>query len=588
MKFVEALRIAKDQPADAIPFRVALACGFTPLHLQTFLAAHAQRRLPDRKVEVATGLFGGLPEAVESWAESPADAAAIALEWADLDPRLQYRQLGGWSPADLSDIVKVLESQTRRLAGAIRNLPTALRLVLSLPTLPLPPAFFTPGWQASEAELSLRQAVMELGRAAASRANVAVVSMQHLDRVSPPGARFDLRGELLTGLPYTLEHADALGAALAELLLPPPPKKGLITDLDDTLWNGIIGDAGADGVSWDLANHSQIHGLYQQTLRALAAQGALVAVASKNDLAMVRQAFARPDMLLREENVFPLEVHWNAKSGSVGRILKTWNIAADSVVYVDDSPMELAEVEQAHPGIHCIRFPKDDYSNAEAFLRELRNLFGKTRVTEEDALRLNSIRQSEALQQIAESGGSAPEEFLAQMRARVTVDFERAANDPRVLELVNKTNQFNLNGVRFTEADWRKQLSRPGAFAASIAYEDKFGPLGKIAVTMGTREGDVVRLNAWVMSCRAFSRRIEHQCLRILFDRFAAESIEFDFAATPKNGPLQDFFAWLLEKREGNAAVSRQAFDEKCPVLSHTVTDAASPKPEPATIVSAE
>lgn len=588
MKFVEALRIAKDQPTDVARFRVALACGFTPLHLQTFLAAHVQRRLPDRKVEVATGLFGGLPEAAESWAKSPGDVAAIALEWADLDPRLQYRQLGGWSPADLADIVKVVESQTRRLESAIRNLPGALRVALSLPTLPLPPAFFTPGCQASEAELGLRQAVIDLGRAAAQRVNVAVVSTQHLDRVSPPASRFDLRGELLTGLPYTMEHADALGAALAELLLPPPPKKGLITDLDDTLWNGIIGDAGADGVSWDLASHGQIHGLYQQTLRALAAQGALIAVASKNDVALVRQAFARPDMLLREENVFPLEVHWNAKSGSVGRILKTWNVAADSVVYVDDSPMELAEVEQAHPGIHCIRFPKDDYANAEAFLRELRNLFGKSRVTEEDALRLNSIRQSEAFQQIAESGGSAPEEFLAQMRARVTVDFERAGNDPRALELINKTNQFNLNGVRLTEADWHKQLARPGAFAASIAYEDKFGPLGKIAVMLGTREGDVVRLRAWVMSCRAFARRIEYQCLRILFDRFGAESIEFDFAATPKNGPLQDFFGWLLDGREGEATVSRQAFDQKCPVLYHTVTGPASPKPEPAAIVSAE
>ncbi len=227
MKFVEALRIAKDQPTGAAPFRVALACGFTPLHLQTFLAAHVQRRLPDRKVEVSTGLFGGLPEAVESWAKSPGDAAAIALEWADLDLRLQYRQLGGWSPADLSDIVKVVESQARRLEGAIRNLPAALRVALSLPTLPLPPAFFTPGCQASEAELSLRQAVMDLGRAAASRTSVAVVSAQHLDRLSLPGARFDLRGELLTGLPYTMEHADAVGAAMAELLLPPPPKNVL-------------------------------------------------------------------------------------------------------------------------------------------------------------------------------------------------------------------------------------------------------------------------------------------------------------------------------------------------------------------------
>ena len=119
----------------------------------------------------------------------------------------------------------------------------------------------------------------------------------------------------------------------------------------------------------------------------------------------------------------------------------------------------------------------------------------------------------------------------------------RSADDPRALELVNKTNQFNLNGVRYTEADWKNRLARPGAFLAMVSYRDKFGPLGKIAVLEGRREEETLFIDAWVMSCRAFSRRIEHRCLQTMFEHYAAREILFNFQPTPRNGPLRDFFA---------------------------------------------
>ena len=567
MKLIEALQIAQKRPDHATPFGVALACGFTPLHLQTYLTAHLQQRLPDRRVETGTGLFGDLAGSVDSLAHSRADAAAIVLEWADLDPRLQYREAGGWAPVDLADIVDVVEARARGFELAIQAFPPGLRVAVSLPTLPLPPVFYAPGWQSSEAEFRIQQAALAIGRAACGRPNVAVVNSSRLDEISPPAARFDFKSDLFSGLPYTLAHADALAEALACLLHPAAPKKGLITDLDDTLWKGIVGEVGPEGVTWDLANHSRIHGLYQQVLRALAGQGVLIAVASRNDPAVVEQAFAREDIRLPRECVFPFEVHWNAKSGSVGRIVKRWNIGMESVVYVDDSPMELAEVEQAHPGVQCLRFPVNDYAAAEGFLRRLRALFAQDRVSEEDALRRDSIRQNEAFQRVIEDRENAPEEFLAQMNARLVVDFDSAASDPRVLELVNKTNQFNLNGIRYSEAEWRKELARPGAFVASVAYEDRFGPLGKIAVIQGARDGSVVRVRTWVLSCRAFARRVEHHCLRLLFERFGAARIEFQFSPTPKNGPLQAFFANLPVPLE------REAFEAKCPALYHTVQE---------------
>ena len=256
----------------------------------------------------------------------------------------------------------------------------------------------------------------------------------------------------------------------------------------------------------------------------------------------------------------------------MARILETWNIAADSVIFVDDSPMELAEVAAAHPGIECVLFPKNDYQAGLAMLRQLRDRCGKERVSKDDALRLESIRQGAAFREQA-SGGAAPESFLQQIGAVVTFDFA-AASEPRVLELVNKTNQFNLNGGRYTQPDWQKLLSAPGALLVAVSYEDKFGPLGTIAAIAGHTDGKRLTIDTWVMSCRAFARRIEHQTLKVLFQTTGASEIDFRLTPTAKNGPLRDFFATLLgEEPQSEFRLTRSQFEAKCPALYHEVRE---------------
>jgi FkbH-like protein len=361
---------------------------------------------------------------------------------------------------------------------------------------------------------------------------------------------------------------------LALLLAPPSPKKALITDLDGTLWRGLAGETGPENVSWDLESHSQIHGLYQKLLASLAGEGVLIGVASKNDPEVVRRTFERDDLLLQPDRIFPMEVHWDPKSGSVERILRTWNILAESVVFVDDSPMELAEVAAAHPGIECLLFPKADYAAAYELLRRLRDLFGKPRISPEDALRLESIRQAAPFERA--SGAAISETFLQEAEAVISFDFP-PGGDPRALELINKTNQFNLNGIRHTEAGWRARLSRPEAFLAVVSYRDKFGPLGKIAVIEGRRSGETIFVDSWVMSCRAFSRRIEHQCLQTLFERGSAREMVFAFQPTAKNGPLRDFFAALSGRTpDAPFALERSQFEERRPPLYHRVLEVST------------
>ncbi len=570
MRFIDALKTLQGQPLDGEPLRICLACGFTPLHLQTFLGAYVREAMPQRSIELANGLYGNLVGTVEAATDPGNDALVVALEWFDLDPRLGYRIAGAWGPDATADIVATANASLDRLGLALDGVPrSSASVVLSMPTLPLPPLFHTAGWQTADAEAALEEMIATF-RSRALAAGHAVVSSQRLAELSPLATRHDLKADLLSGAPYTLPHANALGMLLAQGVVLRPPKKGLITDLDDTLWSGLVGEVGPEAVTWDLESHTALHGLFQRLLASLAQEGVLVAIASKNDGAIVQQALRRPDLLIRPEQVHPVEAHWEAKSGSVDRILRAWNIGADSVVFVDDSAIELAEVAAAHPGIETIQFPTRDYSAGRAMLQRIRDLFGKPRISDEDRIRVASIRTAEAFTR--EGRESAPDAFLAGLGATISLSFEQPGDDPRALELINKTNQFNLNGIRHTESDWARPPMGADPLLVVASYTDKFGPLGKIAVLRGRRQGATLRIDAWVMSCRAFARRIEYQCLRACFDDRSVDCIEFEFLRTEKNGPLRELLRTLTgHEPDGTVTVTRQQFAAACPALYHTV-----------------
>jgi FkbH-like protein len=551
---------------------VLLACGLNPLHLQTFLQAHLQILLPSRPVQVSTGLYGDLMGTLSGMTSSSEDMVAVAIEWPDLDSRLGFRHAGGWGPRELGDILTTVQTKLHAFREILATVPRQVQLALSLPTLPLPPIFPTPSWQLSLPEQRLLQALDEFARWAGGRAGLRIVNPRYLWQVSNPTERFDFKSELLTGISYTRPHADQLAACLAQLLVPRPSKKGLITDLDGTLWSGIAGEDGVQALSWSLENQAQSHGLYQQLLRALAEQGVLLAVASKNSPEVVEQAFQRSDILLPRKYVFPVEAKWGPKSESIARILRAWNVGPESLVFVDDNRSELAEVEIAFPNMECILFPAKDYSAVQGLLYRLRDVFAKENIFEEDSLRRESLRTAHALDDQAHRPPGTYEDFMRDAGAEITFDWISAAASPRSLELVNKTNQFNLNGLRYTESDWQKALQLPNAFVVTASYQDKYGPLGVIAVICGEVRTEAISIDTWVMSCRAFGRRIEHHCLLALFQNFATDEIFLEFAPTPRNQPIEDFFSSMLgAKPTGPFKICQSQFESKKPMLYHKV-----------------
>jgi FkbH-like protein len=571
MTLSQALALVQ-RKTDAVQRRkIFLACGFQPLHLATFLQGHFAQRFPNQAAEIVTGAYGDIEGALKAASWSEAEAAAVVLEWSDLDPRLGLRSAGGWAISVQADILQTCRERFARLLAELRALVTVMPVALVPPTLPLLFLGHTATWQSSSNELELQKQLATFLAEAVVIRGVSVLDPTSLARLSSPASRLDALMELRAGFPYTIAHASAVASQVVKLLFPPAPMKGLITDLDETFWSGIVGETGVRGVSWSLADHTQIHGLYQQMLGNLSEMGVLLAMVSKNELTVVEEALRRDDLLVAGKCFFPVIANWGPKSHSIGEILRTWNIGAESVVFVDDSAMEIDEVQTAFPAMTCLQFSAKQPAKALDLLEKLRDLFGKPSVHREDALRQASIRANAAIRQAA--GSSLSSEFVRGLHGRVTFDCRKYPANKRLLELINKTNQFNLNGIRLSEGEWLKLLGDENSLVAGVSYEDKFGPLGTIGVLAGRYVGDSFELTNWVLSCRAFSRKIEHHMLDYLFNNLGVAAVRLAFRSTDRNQPLQRHLDSLGLDGHGNAEMllRREQFQDHREDLPHEV-----------------
>jgi FkbH-like protein len=221
--------------------------------------------------------------------------------------------------------------------------------------------------------------------------------------------------------------------------------------------------------------------------------------------------------------------------------------------------------------MECIQFdPSPRF--AMNLWHDLRIKFARRTVSEEDRIRSASIRTIAESERLS-NNSTDMEDFLERLQAKLKFDFSRNTGDERAFELINKTNQFNLNGIRLTDAEFRSYLAQEGSFLLTVNYSDKFGPLGKISSLLGRITGDEILVDFWVLSCRAFSRRIEFACLRALFDFYPAKRIQLSWRRTERNSPLREFLPHLSGKTLHDLLViDRKAFLQNCPALPHKIT----------------
>ena len=325
-------------------------------------------------------------------------------------------------------------------------------------------------------------------------------------------------------------------------------KKCLILDLDNTVWGGVIGDDGLEGIQLG-------HGLgigkafteFQMWVKKLRQRGIIICVASKNNEETAKEPFEKhPDMILKLDDIAVFQANWETKVDNIRTIQSVLNIGFDSMVFLDDNPFERNIVRENIPGITVPELPEDPAEYLE-YLYSL-NLFETASYSNADKDRTKQY-QVEAKRVSLQKTFANEADFLKSLNMVSVVSGFTKFNTPRVAQLSQRSNQFNLRTVRYTEADIETYANDPDVIDLSFTLEDKFGDNGLIAVIiMKKQDEETLFVDTWFMSCRVLKRGMENFTLNTMVERAKAagyKRIVGEYLPTPKNKMVEQHYPGL-------------------------------------------
>lgn len=333
------------------------------------------------------------------------------------------------------------------------------------------------------------------------------------------------------------------------------PKKLVVVDLDDTLWGGVVGDLGWQNLK--LGGHDYLGEAYvdfQSALKSLRNQGVLLAIASKNEESVALEALAKhPEMVLRPEDFTAYRINWNDKAANIAELAAELNLGLQSVVFVDDNPVERARVREALPEVYVPDWPEDKTLFASRLL-EL-DCFDSAYITPEDALR-NQAYATEKQRAFSRKTVSSAEEWLLSLDTEVAVEEFGEGNRVRVVQLLNKTNQMNLTTRRVSEQELQAWLKQGDRKLWAFRVKDKFGDSGLTGVLSLEVDADRGLITDFVLSCRVMGRHVENAMVAFAAKCCAGRGIRelrANYLPTPKNKPCLKFWSssgFLFEPAE--------------------------------------
>lgn len=347
----------------------------------------------------------------------------------------------------------------------------------------------------------------------------------------------------MDALPYVASRVmDIVGAIKGQF------KKCLILDLDNTVWGGVIGDDGLEGIQLG-------HGLgigkafteFQMWVKKLKARGIIICVASKNNEETAKEPFEKhPDMILKLEDIAVFMANWETKVDNIRAIQQILNIGFDSMVFLDDNPFERNIVRENIPDITVPELPEDPGEYLE-YLYSL-NLFETASYSGADKDRTKQY-QVEAQRVSLSKTFTNEADFLKSLNMISKVSGFTKFNTPRVAQLSQRSNQFNLRTIRYTEADIEAMAEDPKVIDLSFTLEDKFGDNGLIAVIiMKEQDADTLFVDTWFMSCRVLKRGMENFTLNTMVEEARAKGykrIVGEYLPTPKNKMVEEHYPHL-------------------------------------------
>ncbi len=324
--------------------------------------------------------------------------------------------------------------------------------------------------------------------------------------------------------------------------------KCLVLDLDNTLWGGVIGDDGLEGIV--IGQGSPLGEGFvavQEYAKELARRGVILAVSSKNDEANALEPFEKhPDMVLRRGDIASFQANWNDKAANIRAIAKDLNIGLDSLVFLDDNPFERNFVREQLPMV-AVPEVSDDPAEVPALLADA-GYFESLAVTGEDRERTAQYQENRARDALLASSTDM-EDYLRGLDMRMIWKRFDTLGLQRIVQLINKTNQFNLTTRRHTDADIAAIMADANSFGLQIRLLDRFGDNGIIAIVIGRMaEPGVVTIDTWLMSCRVLGRQVETATLNLavhMARALGAHTLRGEYLPTKKNAMVQDHYTKL-------------------------------------------
>jgi FkbH-like protein len=323
------------------------------------------------------------------------------------------------------------------------------------------------------------------------------------------------------------------------------PRKVLCTDLDNTLWGGVLGEEGPDGIATGSAFPGNCYLEYQKYLRQLSSRGILLAIVSKNNEADVREAFQvrAADLGLGLDNFVATKISWNEKSESIRELAKELSLGLDSFVFVDDNPMECEAIRQQLPEVAVIEASVEEPWKLVELL-SAQPFFDAAVVTDDDVNRLSEYKAQAQRAELANSASNR-DEFLASLEIVCTFLSALEAPLARSVQLLAKTNQFNLTTRRRSAAEVEEFAASPEGQAIAVRVRDRFGDAGVVGLALARNQGDSCFIDSLLLSCRVIGRGIETALLAYLAGnaiRTGAKQLIGEFIPTKKNAPCADFY----------------------------------------------
>ncbi len=351
-------------------------------------------------------------------------------------------------------------------------------------------------------------------------------------------------------------------------------KKVLVCDLDNTLWGGVVGDDGVEGIQiGPEVPVGQIYSEFQQYIKELKSIGILLAVNSKNDEENALAGLNHPDSSLKPDDFASIKANWNNKDMNMKSIAAQLNLGADSFVFIDDNPAEREIVKQANLGVSV---PEMD--RVENYLRMIdrSGFFEVTSLTNDDLSRAEMYKANARRVQLQENTGSF-EDFLKSLEMKAQIREFEPVYIQRIAQLTNKSNQFNLTTLRCSESDIKMMQMSEDYICLYGKLEDKFGDNGVVSVVSGQIEGEELHMRLWLMSCRVLKRGMEDAMLDALAgdakDKGLSSIIGY-YYPTPKNNMVRDFysrmgFSKVSEDEDGNTVwkLNLDSYEKKNPSI---------------------